>query len=404
MSERVVITGIAAWTCFGRGIGPLVAAMREGRRGDRPVQDMMFAGHPFFPSHRAMGVTPEPEGAWEGTDRTTHWPIALATETALDAARAARLGEEAYPRRRVGVVNGTSHGSNHGLLEYLRQAREPGVTPDAALVHRWGSWVARALAARLDARGVNLTINTACSSSLNAVGLAMRLLRSGRLDCVIAGGNDTFSLLSYAGFSSLRAVDPAGTRPFDVARQGMTLGDGAAYCVLEREGDARRRGAPALAAVTGYASAGEGHHATAPDPEGRGAAHVMSLVLAEDGNPRDLAFVSAHGTGTPANDGAEALALAAVARRLDLPGPILVSSLKSQVGHTLGSAGAVQIVATVAAMGEGFVPGTIGLLTPLPHAPPLSFPRAPVRCAVPLALCNSFGFGGSTASLCLRLP
>lgn len=402
MSERIVMTGMSIWTCFGRATDPLLSALRSGETGYRPVRGMMFEGHPFFPTTEAMQVEPEPPCAWEGIRRAVDWPVVMATDTALDALASAAIPPGTYHRSRMGVLNGTSHGANHGLLEFIRQRVVEGREPDASLVASSAAWVARKIAALIDARGVNLTINTACSSGLNAIGTAAQLLQSHRIDCALAGGNDTFSLLSFAGFSSLRAVDPKGCRPFDINRQGMSLGDGAAYCVLERESDARRREARILAAITGYRSAGDGHHATAPDPEGKGAVEVMSRALAEDGHAEDLAFVSAHGTGTPANDSAELRAIAAVVKAFAIPGPIYVSSIKSQVGHALGAAGAMQVIATVACMHDRLVPGTIGLEVPLPHEPPLELPRVPRKADIPLALCNSFGFGGSSASMCLR--
>lgn len=402
MSDRIVITGLGLWTCFGRGTEPLLSAMRRGDRGFRPVRGMLFDDHPFFPTKMAMQIEPEPPSMWDNARRAVDWPSTLAVETALDAYEAAEIPAGMYDKRRVGVLNGTSHGANHGLLEFVRQRVVEGRVPDASLVARSASWVGRSIAARINARGVNLTINTACSSGLNAFGLAARLLRSHRIDCALAGGNDTFSLLSFAGFSSLRAIDPNGCQPFDVQRQGMSLGDGAAYCVLERESEARSRGARILAAITGYRSAGDGHHATAPDPEGKGAMEVMSSALAEDGHAEDLALVSAHGTGTPANDSAELRAISSVVEAFAIPGPIHVSSIKSQVGHTLGAAGAIQVIAAILCMHDRLVPGTIGLRTPLSHTPPLNLPKEPQAGDIPLALCNSLGFGGSVASLCLR--
>jgi 3-oxoacyl-[acyl-carrier-protein] synthase II len=326
----------------------------------------------------------------------------MAVETALDAwVDAGLAGTAVYDRRRIGIANGTSQSGNPGILTYLEQ-KVAGELPDPTLLEESAMWVARCIAMRTNARGPNFTLHTACSSGLNSIGQMAGLLRTHRLDCALAGGADTFSFLSFAGFSSLRAIARDGCRPFDVDRDGMSLGDGAAYCVLERETDARRRGARVLAYVTGYASAGEGHHPTAPDPNGRGALQVMTKSLEQDGAPEDLAFVSAHGTGTPANDSAELHAVQEMVRRFAITRRVRVAAIKSQIGHTLGAAGAHQIVAAIACQARRLIPGTIGLRQPLAHQPPLEFPTEPLTDDAPLVLCNSFGFAGSCAALCLR--
>jgi 3-oxoacyl-[acyl-carrier-protein] synthase II len=225
------------------------------------------------------------------------------------------------------------------------------------------------------------------------------------LDCAVAGGNDLLSTISYYGFNGLALLSRDGCRPLDVARDGMSLGDGAGYVVLERASDAVARGAPVLGYVVGYACASEGHHPTAPDPEGSCPIRVMAAALGADRAPHELALVSTHGTGTPANDEVEVRAIQAVAKRFSLPGPVDVVSLKSRLGHTLGAAGALELVATLACMRAALSPGTAGLQTPVPHRSPLRLERAPrsFEAPIPLALCNAFGFGGSVASVALRV-
>lgn len=402
----VVVTGMSAWTCFGRGVDPLLAAIAEGRRELRPPPTLDVSD-PWFTAKTAMpiDVPAAIHRPYDGTTRAIdaqRWHAALAVETALDAVVHAGHPHRGRPAARVAVCSGTSHGSNHGLLEYLAQL-SAGADPDAALITETPAIVALEIAAELGACGPALTFSTACSAGLNAIGQAYLLVRDGRADCAVAGGHDSFSYLSFAGFTSLRALDPAGCRPFDVDRAGLSLGDGAAYVVLEREDDARRRGAPILARVGGYGCTGDGYHATAPDPEGNGVLRAMQAALVDDPAPHQLGMVSAHGTGTPANDAAEAHAIERLAASLAARDPVAVFSLKSQTGHGLGAAGAVQTVATIACMRAGLVPGTIGLTAPLPHGPHIALPGAPARARVALALCNALGFAGSVASLSLRL-
>ena len=396
---------MSAWTCFGRGVDPLVAAIAAGHRELRPLVGIDVSDR-WFTAKMAMQIDPPAaiERPLDGRTRDIYanrWPAALAVETAFDAVVAAGRPHRGHAPGRVAVCSGTSHGSNHGLLEHLAQAHA-GARPAPALLADTPAIIALEIAAELGICGPTLTFNTACSAGLNAIGQAFLLVRDGRADCAIAGGHDAFSYLSFAGFTSLRALDPVGCRPFDRARAGLSLGDGAAYVVLEREDLARRRGAPVLATIGGYGCTGEGFHATAPDPEGHGVLRAMQAALADDRAPHELAMVSAHGTGTPANDAAEVHAIERLVEQLSPRERVAVFSLKSQTGHSLGAAGAVQAVAAIACMRAGLVPGTIGLQDPLPHGPQITLPSAPTRARVALALCNALGFAGSVASLSLR--
>lgn len=406
MAEPIAITGLAAWTPFGRGLDALFDGLASGARAWHrvtrfPVDD------PFYPTPNAMALDPTPESGLRGDEVpgvATDWALHHALTTALDAFADAGLSPRlSYRPTRVAFVAGSSHGTNHGLLSWLAD-RQAGGEGDAARMLDSATALGRRVAAQVGAAGPNLVLNTACSSGVNAIGQAVGLLDDGLVDCVIAGGTDTFSILSFAGFCSLKAVDPQGCRPFDLERAGMSLGDGSAFCVLERAETAARRGARVRALITGYACAGEAHHATAPDPEGRGALQVMSGALASDPRPSELGHVSAHGTGTPANDEAELRAIEGLIRRFDLPGPVDVASIKSQLGHSLGAAGAIQVAAAVGCLERGFVPGTPTLRQPLAHDPRLRLSPATVQRQVSLILCNSFGFAGSVASVALRSP
>ena len=401
------ITGLSLWTCFGRGPDATLEAMRTGARYFEPIT-LPLVDDPWFKTKRAMHI-PVPSSlrsSLTGAElplTSFEWPMQLAVQTALDAVVDSKMLERGYPSHRIGVCNGTSHGSNHGLLEYLRQTHE-GELADPSLLADLPSIVAARIAQAIGASGPCLTFNTACSAGINAIGQAARLIESGRADCVIAGGHDTFSLLSFAGFTSLKSLDPSGARPFDVDRAGLSLGDGAAYVVLERDHEAARRGARMRASLVGYAYLGEAYHPTAPDPEGLGIEAAMRAALERVERPERLAFVSAHGTGTPANDESELRAIARVAGSLALAEPVDVVSLKSQTGHGLGAAGAIQSVATILAMEAGIVPANVSLRAPVEHPEQVRLPTQPTRRPIPLAICNSLGFGGSVAALALAAP
>ncbi len=400
-----MVTGMSVWSPFGRGVASLLDALETGRNDVWPASCIDQDESWYTAKHaREIPVCTTISSSFDERSfdfRSHQWPAWLAVETALDAVVAASRVTERYAAKRIAVCNGSSHGSNHGLIEYLRQTLGS-ESPDASLIEDSTAMVARTIAARLGARGPNLTFNTACSSGINALGQGARMLASGRADCVVAGAHDTFSLLSFTGFSSLQALDPAPCRPFDINRQGLTLGDGAAFVVLERAGVVRARGGRALAALTGYGYYNEGYHTTAPHPEGEGIFQAMMWALAGDPTPHQLSLVCAHGTGTQANDGAEARAVERVAQAHSPEQVVDVVSLKSQLGHSLGGAGAVQAVAAIACMNRGLRPGNIGLHEPIAHAPSIAFPASPQPVTTELALCNALGFAGSVASLAIR--
>lgn len=398
------ITGLSIWTCFGRGPSATLDALRVGARYFEPVTIAMV-DDPWFKTKRAMQIPipPRLRSSLTGADRSVDeftWPLQLALESAIDAIVDSGVAPRHYAPERVAVCSGTSHGSNHGLLEYLRR-EHLGELADPSLLADLPSIVAGRIAEAVGASGPCLTFNTACSAGINAIGQGMRLIEDDRADCVIAGAHDTFSLLSFAGFTSLKSLDPIGCRPFDVERAGLSLGDGAAYVVLERADAAAARSATIRASVVGYGYLGEAYHPTAPDPEGLGIEAAMRVALREVEAPERLAFVAAHGTGTPANDEAELRAIGRVAASLGLREPVDVVSLKSQFGHGLGAAGAIQTVATVLAAEAELIPANVTLAQPLEHGPELRLATHPSRRPIPLAVCNALGFGGSVAALAL---
>lgn len=248
-------------------------------------------------------------------------------------------------------------------------------------------------------------VSTACSSSAHALGLALDWLRSGRVDRVLAGGADALCRLTLAGFNSLGVVAADQPRPFDRRRTGMVLGEGGAFLVLEREEGARARGAPVWARLLGYGSAAEAFHIVHPRDDGQGAALAMVRALQDAGVlPQQVDYINAHGTGTLANDAMETLALTRVFGERIPSGALPVSSTKSLVGHTLGASGAVEAVACVLGIREGFLPPTGGFeeADPLCCLDPIAGQARPTRPTCILS--NSFAFGGNDASLVLASP
>jgi len=262
------------------------------------------------------------------------------------------------------------------------------------------STVTDALAHRLGATGPRGTVMNACSSSLLAIGQAWERLATGELDLAVAGSAENLCRTTYAGFSCLKAVDPRKCRPFSRDRAGLNLGEGAVQLVLETLDSARARGAVIYAEVRGYGASMDAHHPTAPHPEGEGAARAMVMAL-HTGHleASDIDLVSAHGTATPANDGAECLAI----RRALGPAAdaVSVTSTKSQFGHTLGAAGAFGAAAAILAMRDQVVSPTLRLEEPDPLCDLDCTPKEAKPRQVRAALVNAFAFGGNNLSLLL---
>ena len=388
MSTRVVVTGLGLVSSLALDREGTWAAMLAGRDGLGPLTRLDL---PAEPAQIAGQVPLESD-----RHRTLCEVMALrALEEALDGLRT-----EGDPAR-LGVFQGAGTSGLPVAEAYLadRLAGHRGRAAEA--VYQSPCTVTDALARRLGAEGPRSTIMNACSSSLLALGQAWERLAGGELDLAVAGGAESLCRTTYGGFSSLKAVDPRKCRPFSRDRAGLNLGEGAVQILLEPLDRARARGATILAEVLGYGASMDAHHPTAPHPEGEGAARAMAMALRTgrlDAAAVDL--VSAHGTATPANDGAECRAirraLGAAADRAS------VTSTKSQFGHTLGAAGAFGAAAAVLALRDQVVSPTLRLEDPDPACDLDCTPLAAKARPLQAALVNAFAFGGNNVSLALR--
>ena len=249
--------------------------------------------------------------------------------------------------------------------------------------------------------GPAVTVTIACASGSAAVAHGVDLIRSGVADVVLAGGSDTVTAFTFSGFCALRAMTRDEVRPFDTNRRGMALGEGAAVLILEPIEQARRAGRRIYARVAGYGLCNDAYHSAAPDPAGRGMARSIERALSMAGRtPADIDYINAHGTATPANDLMEARALhrifgAAIPR-------IPVSATKSMIGHTLGAAGAVEMVACVLAMDRGFIPPTINSEHPDPVCGLDIVPNEAREQRVERVLTCNAGFAGNNCAVVLE--
>jgi len=382
---RIVVTGMGIISAAGRGLDATREALRAGRSGLGPLTRFPSPRCGALPVAEVRGVPDEP-----GVPRI----VSLGRIALADALLAAGIGPG--DRDGTALAVGTCVGGMPET-EAALDGREAGRPVDGSVwLHHECGFATHALALDAGLGGPALTVSTACSSGAQALASGAELLLAGEADAVVAGGVDAICRLTLNGFASLLAVDPEGCRPFDRRRRGMSLGEGAAFLVLETLERARRRGVRPLAIFAGGGNTCDAHHATAPEPTGRGAEAAMRLALERAGRaPADVGYVNAHGTGTQENDRAEGLALARLFGDHAPP----VSSTKRVFGHTLGAAGAIEAVVTVLALTDGFLPGTAGLEEPDPAC--AIRPLIDGRPGSPeVALSSSFGFGGNNTVLC----
>jgi len=257
-------------------------------------------------------------------------------------------------------------------------------------------------------RGQSYGVVSACASGAHAVGSALRMIQYGDADAVVCGGSEaTLTKFAFASFTAMQALSPTGiSRPFDLRRDGFVMGEGAGILVLEEAEAAKARGATILGEVAGYGSTTDAHHLTAPEPTGGPAARAIELAMRDAGaDPSQIDYINAHGTSTQLNDAAET---AAIKRALGEEAKrIPVSSTKSSIGHLLGAAGAVEAVATFRTLLTGVIAPTLGYEVPDPeldldYVPGESRPLITGNGHPPLALSNSFAFGGHNVALALR--
>ena len=393
----VVITGVGAVSPLGVGARGLHERWTAGvsgiRDGEAPCAD--FDVTDFMTPKQARRA-----------DRATQLAVAAGDEALADAGWADELP---YDPELIGCVLGTGIGgisTIEGNQDSLRD-KGPGSVSPLAIPLMMGNAGSAAISLRHDLRGPVFSVVSACAAGSHAIGTALRMIQHGEATAVVTGGAEApLTPLSRACFARMNALSPTGvSRPFDARRDGFVMGEGAGVLVLEDGDAARARGARILGTLRGYGASGDAHHITAPHAEGRGGARAMTVAINDAGlTPADIDYVNAHGTSTQLNDRAEtrALKLALGERASQIP----VSSTKSAIGHLLGAAGAVEAVATVLALRDRIAPPTIGWEEPdeemdLDYVPGTARPLE-TDGRLPVAISNSFGFGGHNATLCLQ--
>jgi 3-oxoacyl-(acyl-carrier-protein) synthase len=398
MTERpaIVVTGIGVRSPLGPDADAFWRAAVAGEVATRPLTRFDTTG---LSSDRGGEIA----GACGGEDPAAA-PLAvrLAVEVACAAVRDAALSPAAAAPERVGVCFGTVMAARPAVERWLTAA------PHARAHPRDAAWadpaaLSREPARRLGLGGPNCVVATGCAAGNSALAWGAEALRAGRADAMVVGGADEISQAMLMMFDSFGLLAPDALRPFDRAREGLLLGEGAAAFVLEREADARARGARVPGRLLGWANVADAYHVTAPHPEARGAIRAMRRALAEaDVEASAVDHVSAHGTGTPANDAVEARAIRGVLG--GAADAVPVTALKSLVGHAQGAAAALEAAACLLTIRDGLVPPVPTLRTRDPACDVDVVAGTARRAPVKVALSNAFGFGGNVECVVLGAP
>lgn len=408
MNRRVVITGIGLVTPIGIGIDAAWQALCAGTSGVGPITRFDASGFETRIAAEVKDFHPEDFMSRKDAQRTQLF-IAYAIAGARMAVADAGLTITATNAGRVGVITGCGLGGLAILEDTARAVQDKGpkrVTP-FFIPTMIGNMAAGMISIHTGAKGPNSSVATACAAGTHAVGDAFKIIQSGRADAMITGGVESvITPTCIAGFNAMKALstrnaDPAkASRPFDRDRDGFVVGEGCGIIVLEEYRQALNRGARIYAEVVGYGMSGDGHHMTAPAPEGEGAVRCMTAALADAGvGPEAIGYINAHGTATQLNDLYETQAVKTVFGNHS--GKLCISSTKSMTGHLLGGAGGIETVFTALAIHRATIPPTINLDHP-DEGLDLDFvPHQARSRQVDFAMSNSFGFGGTNASLVL---
>ena len=409
MLKRVVVTGLGSVTPFGVGRSSLFDALIAGRSAVSLISSFDTSEFKTKIAAEIKNFDPDPyfpKSETRRMDRFTQFAAVAAKDAVLDA----KLDLNSLDKNRAGIVLGSGFGGITTTLEQHNILLERGakrVSP-MCVPMMIPNMAAGNLAILFGLRGPNETVCTACASSSHAIAAAFRMIQTGKADLMICGGSEApIDPLILAAFSSMNALSKRNdapekaSRPFDKDRDGFVLGEGAGILVLESFEHAKARGANIYAEIAGAGSSADAFHITSPDPDGTGAESAMRAALADAGiTPDKISAVTAHGTGTIANDVTETKALKAVFGELACKIP--VNSIKSMLGHALGAAAALEAVSAVSSIVEGVIPPTINLENPDPECDLDYVPNTARKASLKYVMTDSFGFGGQNSVLIFK--
>lgn len=408
MTNRVVITGMGAVTPLGNTVDEFWDGLKAGKNGIAPITK-------FDATETGITVA----GELKDFDATNYMQRKISKRmdefsrygvaAAVQAVEESGIDREKTDMNRFGVIVGSGIGGLNAMQEQIIKMNTKGPQRVAPFFVPMaiGNMAAGNISIAIGSKGINTSIVTACASGNNSIGEAYRNIKHGYSDVILAGGAEgTINEIGISGFAALTALststDPdRASIPFDKERTGFVMGEGAAVLMLESLDHALERGATIYAEIVGYGSTGDGYHMTAPTPDGSGAGRAMQDAMAEAGiTPADVGYINAHGTSTGANDSAETMAIKYAFG--DEAKNVAISSTKSMTGHLLGAAGAIEAVACVKALQDGFLPPTIGLQVPDEACDLDYIPNVGRKADIKYTLNNSLGFGGHNAVTCFK--
>lgn len=405
--KRVAVTGLGVISPVGNDVPTFWNALCSGTCGIGPITKFDATDYPVKLAAEVRDF--DPRQYMEKldilhSDVYTHFAMAAACQAVADSGIAGTLDAE-----RVGVYIGSGIG---GIATFMTEHskllnRGPRRVSPYFIPMMIPNMASSMIAMRYHFHGPAMPMVTACASGTNAIGEALRLIRHGYADAMVAGGAEaTVNALAAAGFSNMQALSPsedpnAASLPFDVSRAGFVMGEGAGVLVLEELEHAKQRGATIYAELTGYGSTCDAYHITSPDPSAAESARAIADAWRETSLDTDRVYFNAHGTGTPMNDRIETLAIKKALGE-DRARRITISSTKSMTGHMLGAAGGAEAVASVLALRDGIATPTINLTQPDPDCDLDYTPLTAKHADFDVALSSSLGFGGHNACLAFR--
>lgn len=409
MVRRVVITGLGMVSPLGIGVEKNWEAACSGTSGVGPITSFDASDFPSQIAGEVKDFVPEDfmeKKLIRRFDKFIHYAVASARMAMEDSG----LKINAENGHRVGCVTGSGLGGLPMLEHYheVLQKKGPGRINPFFIPGIIANMAPGQIAIEFGAKGPNISIETACAASAHALGEAFRMVRDGIVDAMISGGSESVvTPLAVGGFCAMRALSTRNdepekaSRPFDLNRDGFVIGEGAGILIMEELNQALERGADIYAEIAGYGLSGDAHHVSAPDPDGAGAINCMKMALDMAGLKTDeLDYINAHGTSTPLNDYSENLAIKTLFG--EHAHKIPISSTKSVTGHLLGGAGGIEAIFSTLTIKHGIIPPTINYETPDPDCDLDYVPNIARQAKVKTVLSNSFGFGGTNASLIFR--
>ncbi|OAN43301.1 beta-ketoacyl-[acyl-carrier-protein] synthase II [Chloroflexus islandicus] len=409
MDRRVVVTGMGAISPLGLSVAELWQGIVTARSGVGPITLFDPAGFDTRFAAEVKGFDPTNYMDRKEARRTDRF-VQFAVAATKEALRDAELEITPANRDEIGVFIASGIGGIATLSEQLDvlRSRGPGRISPFLIPAMITNLAAGQVSIVTGARGPSYCVTSACASSAHALGEAAETIRRGWAKAMIVGGSEaSITPIGVAGFNAMRALSTRNedyahaSRPFDAERDGFVMGEGAAVLILEDLEFARARGARILAEVAGYGATSDAYHISNLAEDGEGVARAIRLALQRGGiAPSEVDYINAHATSTPAGDPVETAAIKQVFGGREQSPP--VSASKSQFGHLLGAAGAIEAVVTVLAMQHNLLPATINLQQPDPECDLDYVPNQPRPATINVALSNSFGFGGHNVCLAFR--